>query len=95
MEQPITNEASFFNALISGGGASQIYTITGIKLTGTVVSADDHCIFLRGGADGKGTTISLIMKNAISTIVPLVRTDTKPNLAGNRHKSNPATIDYA
>jgi sRNA-binding regulator protein Hfq len=93
MEQTITNEADFFAALISGGGAAHVYTVNGIKIQGSIVGADEHCIFLRGGVDTRCIATSLIMKNAISTIIPLNKPETKQRFGRSAKEPFPVTTD--
>jgi sRNA-binding regulator protein Hfq len=70
-----TTEDSFLRGLIDSDTACALYTLNGIRLEGWVVAHDDHCLFLRGAAErGTQTGITmLIMKAAISSIVPVSR----------------------
>jgi len=65
-------EDGFLRAMIDGDATCSVYLQNGIKLDGRLVANDQHCVFLRAASDGNAGHgwPMLIMKSAISTIVP-------------------------
>ncbi len=67
-----TTEEKFLNARI--GHPVAVFLISGLRLTGTLIDADDHAIFLR--AHGSRLSVDqMIYKLAISTIESDASTD--------------------
>ena len=70
--QDTMTEESFLRELIDRNTACAVFIQNGIKLEGRLVAMDENCIFLRGTSSVRAqiTVTMLIMKTAISSIVP-------------------------
>jgi sRNA-binding regulator protein Hfq len=56
----------------AGGGSCAVYLVNGIKLSGVLVAHDQNCLFLRNESVAGKETTSLIMKAAVSLIIPML-----------------------
>jgi sRNA-binding regulator protein Hfq len=56
----------------AGGGSCAVYLVNGIKLSGFLVAHDQKCLFLRSESVAGKETTSLIMKAAVSMIIPML-----------------------
>jgi len=72
MTDAIRTEAQFFAAQVATGGLALIYLTSGIKIQGTLIWADEHCIYVESSAGPKSASNCLIMKSAIASVVVLV-----------------------
>jgi sRNA-binding regulator protein Hfq len=84
MTDSIRTEKQFFAALIANGGEADCFLNHGTKIHGRIISEDEHCILLRGGAESRFAGTSLIMKNAIATVMPTNRGGSNGITANNR-----------
>jgi RNA chaperone Hfq len=71
MVDTIKTESEFFAARIADGRQVHVFLINGIKLQARISAVDEHCIFLQGGADTRFASTSLIMKSAVSSVIPV------------------------
>lgn len=71
MLDTIKSESEFFAARIADGRHVHVYLINGIKLRAKITAVDEHCILLQGGVDTQFANTSLIMKSAVSSVIPV------------------------
>jgi len=68
----VLNEDSYLAAQVACGALCDIFLINGVKLAKVVIIGhDEHCLFVRSQGDAGATAPNLIMKSAITSIVPL------------------------
>jgi len=84
MTDSVRTEKEFFAALIADGGVSNIFLNSGIKIHWRIISEDEHCILLRSAVESRFAGTSLIMKNAIATVMPTNRGGSNGITANNR-----------
>jgi len=77
MADTIKTESEFFAARIADGRQVHIYLINGIKLQARISAVDEHCILLQGGVDTRFENTSLIMKSAVSSVLPVPDSESK------------------
>lgn len=81
----VRTEKEFFAELIANGGVSNIFLNGGIKIQGCrIISEDEHCVIIRSAMESKFAGTSLIMKNAIATVMPTNRGGSNGITASNR-----------
>ena len=68
------SESCYLARLIAHSRLCDIFLINGVKLQGVVVvGLDEHCLFVLTAVEHRATEPTMLMKSAVSSIVPLSR----------------------
>ena len=69
MNNVIKNEDDFFVAQIADAKQVAIFLVNGNRLQGIITAADQHCLLVEGNGDPKASSLCLVMKTAIASVV--------------------------
>jgi len=77
-------EDQFYLDLINNDYECSVFLVNGVRLQVKLITADEYCLLVASSCDPRPAATSLIMKHAISSVVPSLPRDPGICLEGQK-----------